>query len=115
MSNEPNPSRRAESPAPGRSRKHLSWLASRLLPVAFVVAAGVLLIFLVGIAQRIGWLVAPGSGTGVTAEATDAIYTCPMHPQIRQPGDRALSDLRDGTRAGRQYDRRRSGRAVGAD
>ncbi len=87
MSNEPNHSRRAERPGAGRSRKHLlPWLTSRLLPVAFAVAAGVLLIFLLGIAQRVGWLVAPGSGTGVTAEATDAIYTCPMHPQIRQPG-----------------------------
>ena len=35
--------------------------------------------------------------------AADAIYTCPMHPQIRQSRTRILSDLRHGARAASPY------------
>jgi RND family efflux transporter MFP subunit len=49
--------------------------------------AGVLLIVLLGVAQRIGWIeggsqLADSSSEGAASET----YTCPMHPQIRQPG-----------------------------
>ena len=35
------------------------------------------------------------------------IYTCPMHPQIRQDRSRRLPDLRHGARAGRRRPRKR--------
>jgi membrane fusion protein, copper/silver efflux system len=41
--------------------------------------------FLFGLAQRVGWIRANG-GVAPAADATaQSIYTCPMHPQIRQP------------------------------
>ena len=59
------------------------WFGKLTGPVLFLVV-GLLLIVSVGIAQRAGWL--KGS-TAAPVEATeeDVIYTCPMHPQIRQP------------------------------
>jgi Cu(I)/Ag(I) efflux system membrane fusion protein len=67
-------------------RARLAWLGRKLLPVGMVLAAGVLLIVFVGIAQRVGWLRAEAGGAGSAApSAGGTIYTCPMHPQIRQP------------------------------
>ncbi len=42
-----------------------------------------------GLAQRLGWIAPAGGGSvpaGAAADASEQIYTCPMHPQIRQPG-----------------------------
>ncbi len=39
---------------------------------------------LLGLAQRFGWLTG-GSGAATAAAEPGVIYTCPMHPQIRQP------------------------------
>ncbi len=58
------------------------WCLAILLCVGLFLAAGVFLIFLMGVAQRVGWL--QGGSSSVTA-ATQ-IHTCSMHPQIRQPG-----------------------------
>lgn len=61
------------------------WIARKLLPVGMFLAVGVTLIVVVGVAQRLGWIQAvDGISTG-SAAATGAIFTCPMHPQIRQP------------------------------
>ena len=61
-------------------------LARKLIPVGLFFAAGIVLIVIVGLAQRIGWLPAsdalPSTKTGATS---GSIFTCPMHPQIRQP------------------------------
>ena len=73
--------------APLSPRKKLAWIGSRLLSVALFFAAGVVLIVLVGLAQRLNWIrrpaEAPAAATSAQAEGT--IYTCPMHPNIRQP------------------------------
>lgn len=62
------------------------WLLRRLIPVGIFVAAGIVLIFFVGLAQRTGWLKKPHDTSAPTSQvAPGAIYTCPMHPQIRQP------------------------------
>ena len=51
-----------------------------------MLGAGVLLIVLVGVAQRQGWIIGGGgSGGASSGGGADVEYTCPMHPQIRQP------------------------------
>ena len=65
----------------------LRWGLDRLVNLGLFVGAGVLLIVLLGIAQRVGWLKTAGevqSSSG--AGSAEAVHTCPMHPQIRQPG-----------------------------
>jgi membrane fusion protein, copper/silver efflux system len=54
------------------------------IPIASVVAVGGVLIFVFGIGQRLGWF---GSNVTESAASVDqaTIFTCPMHPQIRQP------------------------------
>src|SRR5690606_37056977 len=56
------------------------------LNAAVILVTGLLLIVVLGISQRIGWL---RSGTSADEDSQSAaagmIYTCPMHPQIRQP------------------------------
>ena len=67
---------------PSKSRPYRGWV-----PPAMFLAAGLLLIIGVGLAQRIGWLTSGGSGEATaTGSEAAAIHTCPMHPQIRQPG-----------------------------
>ena len=68
--------------------RSVSWWLSRFGNVAIFFGAGVLLIVLLGVAQRTGWI-RPGSLTspGSTKSGSQEIYTCPMHPQIRQPGE----------------------------
>jgi len=63
----------------------VAWLIRTLLPVGLFLAAGVVLVVAVGVAQRLGWLVAQGDGAKGVAAAPGTIFTCPMHPQIRQP------------------------------
>lgn len=48
-------------------------------------ASVVALIVMVGIAQRLGWIQASNGAAEGTAATAGSIYTCPMHPQIRQP------------------------------
>jgi len=55
------------------------------LPLGLFLAAGVALIVLVGLAQRIGWIRPAEEPGPATAAAAGSIFTCPMHPQIRQP------------------------------
>ncbi|MEW4453399.1 efflux RND transporter periplasmic adaptor subunit [Bremerella sp. JC817] len=71
---------------PNPPSKSGRWWLSRLAPAGLFLAAGVLLIILLGLAQRVGWI-SSGSGSPVATESeSQQIFTCPMHPQIRQPG-----------------------------
>ncbi|MGE0529531.1 MAG: efflux RND transporter periplasmic adaptor subunit, partial [Bdellovibrionales bacterium] len=63
---------------------NLWWLRYLLPPVLFFLA-GLSLIFLLGLAQRLGWIEDAGGVQAVGQKAPGVIYTCPMHPQIRQP------------------------------
>jgi Cu(I)/Ag(I) efflux system membrane fusion protein len=56
-----------------------------MLPVALFLAAGVALIVTVGIAQRLGWIHQRDEPAATADAPFGTIYTCPMHPQIRQP------------------------------
>ena len=82
------PSLSSSSPAGGNIPSvHVRFarVARKLLPVGIFLAAGVALIVVVGLAQRVGWIrPAEETAPGTTA-ATGSIFTCPMHPQIRQP------------------------------
>ncbi|QDU64066.1 Cation efflux system protein CusB precursor [Planctomycetes bacterium Pan216] len=75
MSNEPTHRH------PGRA--HRWWFRTLVQTLGFA-AVGIGLIALLGVAQRVGWL---SDSTGISTAATqgDVVYTCPMHPQIRQP------------------------------
>lgn len=61
------------------------WLGRSVTPLLFVMA-GIILIASVGVAQRFGWISAGRAATNATGEREHAVHTCPMHPQIRQPG-----------------------------
>ena len=53
---------------------------------ALVLAAGIVLIVLLGVAQRVGWIAAQtGPSAATSADQDGQVFTCPMHPQIRQP------------------------------
>ena len=65
----------------------LRWGLGRLVNLGLFVGAGVLLIVLLGIAQRVGWLKTAGeTQSSSSVGSAEAVHTCPMHPQIRQPG-----------------------------
>jgi Cu(I)/Ag(I) efflux system membrane fusion protein len=66
-------------------RKQVAWFGRKLLPVGMFFAAGIALIVALGFAQRMGWLPAVDSAPSVATQTAATIYTCPMHPQIRQP------------------------------
>ncbi|MEZ6113981.1 MAG: efflux RND transporter periplasmic adaptor subunit [Pirellulaceae bacterium] len=67
-------------------RKSYVWWLRRLVPSVGFLLVGLLLIFLLGLAQRLGWIRYTGTGEmAATAEDAAHEYTCPMHPQIRQP------------------------------
>jgi len=55
-------------------------------PLLFL-CAGLILLAAIGVADRMGWISADGDGTLSATNGEAAIYTCPMHPQIRQPGE----------------------------
>jgi membrane fusion protein, copper/silver efflux system len=76
-----------QKPAHQPPQKKLAWLGSRVLSVGLFLAAGVLLIVLVGLAQRLNWIRRPAEApaAATSAHAEDTIFTCPMHPNIRQP------------------------------
>lgn len=57
----------------------------RVATVAAFLAAGVVFIVLLGLAQRFGWIQASHGAAPAAGDTAGTIYTCPMHPQIRQP------------------------------
>jgi Cu(I)/Ag(I) efflux system membrane fusion protein len=63
----------------------LAWIARKLLPLGVFLAVGAALIVMVGFAQRLGWIRALEATLPETAATPGAVYTCAMHPQIRQP------------------------------
>ncbi len=73
------------SPATSPYRKWIAWFGRKLLPVGLFLATGVALIVLLGVAQRVGWIRAVENASKSSETAVGAIFTCPMHPQIRQP------------------------------
>ncbi len=79
------PDAKTEPAPPQPSRKTMRWWFKNLSTPTLIVAAGVLVIVFMGIAQRIGWISA-GGGVGTSdSSAREQVFTCPMHPQIRQP------------------------------
>jgi Cu(I)/Ag(I) efflux system membrane fusion protein len=72
------------SSAPQAS-KRLALIVRKLLPAGIFLATGIALIFLLGIAQRTGWIREAKDGADSAAAMPGSIFTCPMHPQIRQP------------------------------
>ena len=70
---------------PQPSRKTFRWWFDKLSTPALILAAGVLVIVAMGLAQRIGWISAAGGAASFESSASDQVNTCPMHPQIRQP------------------------------
>ena len=67
-------------------RANLLWILKRLIPVGLFLAAGIVFIVILGLAQRLGWLAPAEQAAAAAATATTGtVYTCPMHPQIRQP------------------------------
>lgn len=84
--------RSPSGPPPGprnarqKSAGRFAWLAWRLLPLGAFLAVVIALIVAFGVAQRWGWLPAPQNGSSQNGTARGVIFTCAMHPQIRQPG-----------------------------
>lgn len=75
------------SERPHPNPKSLRWWMVRFGNVGLLFAVGVMLIVLLGIAQRVGWIRGGGYDSAATSESsTTETYTCPMHPQIRQSG-----------------------------
>jgi membrane fusion protein, copper/silver efflux system len=66
-------------------RQRIAWIGRKLLPVGLFLSASVALIVIVGVAQRVGWIRAVQGISNTVAAAAGTIFTCPMHPQIRQP------------------------------
>ncbi len=66
-----------------QSEGELWWLRS-LFRTTLAIFAGACVIALLGLAQQLGWLPV-STGHAQTEGETGVVYTCPMHPQIRQP------------------------------
>lgn len=66
-------------------RQRLTWIGRKLLPLAMLLVAGILLIVALGLAQRLGWIRSQEVPSAGAAATPGSIFTCPMHPQIRQP------------------------------
>lgn len=66
-----------------RTSNRLAWIGRKLVPVGLFLGAAVALIALLGLAQRMGWIRETDAPSAATSSGT--IYTCAMHPQIRQP------------------------------
>lgn len=82
-SHQPGPSLR---PTTSRVLQPLGWLLRTLLPVGVFFLAGIVLIVIAGVAQRTGWIGSTETSSDDSGtSSTDAVFTCPMHPQIRQP------------------------------
>ncbi|PHS06769.1 MAG: metal transporter [Blastopirellula sp.] len=67
-----------------QSKPWIWWLLKLMVPCS-VLFVGLLLIFAMGLAQRVGWITAGGSQPVDSSGGIDKVFTCPMHPQIRQP------------------------------
>ncbi len=68
-----------------KARPSQSWLV-RLAGPAIFLAVGIVLIILMGAAQRLGWISGGGVNRTTASSTAGQVFTCPMHPQIRQPG-----------------------------
>lgn len=69
------------------SPKSIRWWVSRFGNIGIFFGAGVLLIVLLGVAQRTGWIQGGSLSAGASSDGgSQETHTCPMHPQIRQPG-----------------------------
>jgi len=64
----------------------LEWLFRVLISTALLFGTCIGLIMAIGVAQRIGWISAGRSNVAANESSAAPIHTCPMHPQIRQPG-----------------------------
>ena len=107
----------------------LAWIGRKLMPLGLFLAAGVLLIVLVGLAQRLGWLRAEG-GTATSSAAAPARSTparcirrfasqrraavrfaawnwCPLRAPAARPG-RVRGEDRAGPAAAGQHSDRQS-------
>lgn len=80
----PNPSPNTEGRAT-RAVRHDRWWLRQLFGAGLVLGVGVLLIVLLGVAQRTGWLAAGGGEGHAHAAEASVTYTCAMHPNIRSP------------------------------
>lgn len=77
----------SSSVAPHPKARSVRWWLSRFGNVGLFFAAGTLLIVLLGLAQRVGLIQGGSLATQASSDGTgQEIHTCPMHPQIRQPG-----------------------------
>lgn len=76
---------RETSSVKGKAVHLLAWWAPKLATPALVLVVGVLLIVGLGVAQRLGFISADGGATVDTGADSQQVFTCPMHPQIRQP------------------------------
>lgn len=77
-------------PSTGPWRAGLISLVKTFIQPTLIIASGVALIFLLGLAQRMGWISAGGGSTPVqaTAATSNARYICPMMctPPLTEPG-----------------------------
>ncbi len=76
------PASSASPPPP--QRRSGRWWAQKLTSAGLVFGVGIALIAALGVAQRIGWITGAGQAPADAGDV-DAVYACPMHPQIRQP------------------------------
>ncbi len=83
-SNQYTPNSPAE-PLVLRLRKYLHYWLRQLLAPGLFLLAGIAIIVGLGFAQRIGWISAAGQPSDPTTGQVEQTFTCPMHPQIRQP------------------------------
>ncbi|MCP4193855.1 MAG: DUF3347 domain-containing protein [Planctomycetaceae bacterium] len=60
------------------------WIKLIVSPLLFL-AAGIVLIATLGVAQKTGWLTTNNQATSSSVAVDHPTYTCPMHPQIRTP------------------------------
>ncbi len=85
MSTQQQPDPRSESVPPHPARQRLLWWVQRATAPLLFLVVGLVLIAALGLAQRIGWISTGGGEASDTSSAGGQVYTCPMHPQIRQP------------------------------
>jgi Cu(I)/Ag(I) efflux system membrane fusion protein len=61
------------------------WLLRLAIQCGAILAVFVVGLVLVGVAQRVGWISPAGAGSAVGHDhGGETVYTCPMHPEIRQ-------------------------------
>ena len=71
---------------PRPKRRAFVWWLQRLFVAGLALMVGLALIVAVGVAQRIGWITSGGPRAASGDAEAEQIYTCSMHPQIRQIG-----------------------------